>query len=215
MAIVDQKLSEQYELIHKSKHYEAADEFRPHLQIAVAELRPSSILNYGCGQTNLHNELNLFGAQYFRYDPGIPELSELPVQRVDFLINTDVLEHVPEENLDDVIGHLASISENALINISTRPASEVLRDGSNAHCTIKSPQEWLVILKRHFPRVELTSVRERHSCLFLTWPSSMAEAMTLLNQVPGLRKNLARSNRTLFEGMKKEIGRLKRRLSRA
>lgn len=213
MSVVDRDLQAHYRSIHRSKSYGVSgDAFRPHVQVAVAELRPATVLNYGCGQTRLHEEIELFGARYFRYDPGIEEFSVLPLEKADFLINTDVLEHIPRASLDDVVGRLASLSQKALINISTRRAAEILPDGTNAHCTILSPEEWQGVLRRHFPVVELVSVRPGYSCLFLTWKSPLAEAIALLDEVPALRRRLAKAERSIGTSVMKELRRLQKRV---
>ena len=52
MGIVDKVLIAQYESLYKNKRYGVSGhEFLPHIQVLIAELRPDSILNYGCGQT--------------------------------------------------------------------------------------------------------------------------------------------------------------------
>lgn len=219
MTVVDKTLAVQYEAIHANKSYGVSGNlFLLPIQTLITELHPKTILNYGCGQTTFHEHLNLLGATYYRYDPGRPEFSKLPVEKADFLINTDVLEHIPEAQLDEAISKMASISQYALINIATRPAKEILPNGENAHCTIKTAEEWLPILQRHFPNVQIVHVKPGFSALFLTWDSpvkEVVEALTdMLIEMPLLKKRLAKAERSLSDRINAEFQRFKRRLSK-
>jgi hypothetical protein len=54
----------------------------------------------------------------------------------------DVLEHIEPDLLDNVLDHLASLTELVLLaTVHTGPASKVLSDGRNAHL-IQQPMEW-------------------------------------------------------------------------
>ena len=213
MSIADKVLAAQYESLHKNKRYGASGhEFLPHIQILIAELRPDSILNYGCGQTRLQEHLELFGAKYYRYDPAIPEISKPPVDNVDFLINTDVLEHIPEEDLDSALSTISSISQHVFFNIATRSAVQILPNGKNAHCTIKTAMEWKWLLGAYFPDVELIFDRPGHSCIFLTWHSRLKELVTFVAEFSLIKKKFKYYERPFFSRVKKRFSRLKRRL---
>ena len=211
----DKTLAVQYQALHASKAYgTSGNVFRLPIQVLIAELKPGSILDYGCGRTTLHEQLNVFGATYYRYDPGIPELSELPVDGADFVINTDVLEHIPEAQLDAILSHIASLSQHVFFNIATRPAKEILPNGQNAHCTIKLATEWEDVLRPYFPDVEPVVTRPEHSVLFLTWDSPLKEAVVELVEARILRKKVMKAEKTITERVRDEGARLRRRLSR-
>jgi hypothetical protein len=54
----------------------------------------------------------------------------------------DVLEHIEPECLDNVLDHIASLTEAvAFLSIHTGPALKKLPDGRNAHL-IQEPAEW-------------------------------------------------------------------------
>ena len=59
----------------------------------------------------LEQSLDLDGAIWVRYDPAIPELSTIPIERADFIVNTDVLEHIPEQDIGDVLEHISAPPE--------------------------------------------------------------------------------------------------------
>ena len=73
----------------------------------------------------------------------------MSVYRADVVINTDVMEHIPAEDINEVLGHIKSLSNNVFFNISTRPANQKLPNGENAHCTVWSDEKWL--RKKFFP----------------------------------------------------------------
>lgn len=120
-----------------------------------------SILDFGCGKSNLSELLeskcqNLEGEyQFFLYDPAVPEISTIPLDSADFLINTDVLEHIYEEDINKVLKDIFSVSEICYFNISTRLASTILPNGENAHCTVRKASWWLEKIKEFCPNAEL------------------------------------------------------------
>ena len=78
------------------------------------------------------------------YDPAVPEFAAPLFGQFDGVICTDVLEHVPEDELPDVIGDLVRLSRMwCFVSVCCRPArpNKNLPGGRNAHVTIR-PQEW-------------------------------------------------------------------------
>lgn len=107
----------------------------------IEEVQPATILDYGCGRGELANALAPIRVS--GYDPGIPGREGMP-KPCDLVVCTDVLEHVEEDMLDNVLGHLNALTGKALyLVIATRPANAVLPDGRNAHLLVKSPDWWL------------------------------------------------------------------------
>ncbi len=103
-------------------------------------------IDYGCGQAQAwteHRLQKLFDLDgVTRYDPGIVKFSKKPQVPADLVLCIDVLEHVPEECVDEVLEEISSLSKKVIFfNISTRLSTKILTDGSNAHATVK-PREW-------------------------------------------------------------------------
>lgn len=103
-------------------------------------------IDYGCGKArawSYHNLAGLFGLdKVVLYDPGVEQYSTRPADSCDLVLCIDVLEHVPEECVDEVLIDICSLAKKAVfLNISTRPASKRLVDGTNAHATVK-PKHW-------------------------------------------------------------------------
>jgi len=117
-----------------------------------------SILDYGSGKGVLYQQENLklpdgraipsvkafWGVDDIRlYDPGVEEHAARPQGRFDGLVSTDVLEHIPEEDIDWVLGECFAFARKFVyMNIASYPAQKVLPNGWNAHITIKSPEWW-------------------------------------------------------------------------
>ena len=103
-------------------------------------------IDYGCGKAqawSFHKMQVLFGLdKVVLYDPGVEIYSNRPTEPADLVMSIDVLEHVPEDCVDEVLIDICSLAKKAVfLNISTRPASKRLVDGSNAHATVK-PKHW-------------------------------------------------------------------------
>lgn len=104
-------------------------------------------LDYGCGHAGAWKNGNMkriLGIdKIFLFDPGVDEYSKKPNKKVDLVLAIDVLEHVPEDAVDEVIADINNYATKAIyLHISTKSAKKTLIDGSNAHATIKSKQWW-------------------------------------------------------------------------
>ena len=142
------------------------------LEMAGAQIgKDAHILDYGCGQSRLVDVLDLgYPAKLVRYDPAIPEVSTRPAEVFDLLINIDVLEHIEEKDLDEVIADMRSLCRNALIIIDTKLAVTLLADGRNAHVTVRPADWWHARLSRHFPYLEGITTARYTRAGFRTWP---------------------------------------------
>ncbi len=103
------------------------------------------ILDYGCGNSKLVDGIlpdkNLTRE---RWDPAIPEYSTRPTPwKFDLVFCTDVMEHVPEENVIPTLVDIRNASKNALIIPHLGRASQHLSNGDNSHVTQKPVEWWL------------------------------------------------------------------------
>jgi len=104
-------------------------------------------IDYGCGKAkawSFHQLQLLFGLDKVSlYDPGVQQYSVRPAEPADLVLCIDVLEHVPENCVDEVLIDICSFAKKAVfLNITTRPAGKNLVDGTNAHATVKPKQWW-------------------------------------------------------------------------
>lgn len=168
------ELIQEYRQIHASRSYGTTAIrnlrfIRPEIEL----LRPGTILDYGCGQSNFIDALKLdYPVELHRYDPAIPEIAEKPEMIADLLTNIDVLEHIEEADLDEVIGDMRASCRNAIIIIDMSPAKATLSDGRNAHVTLKPRDWWHARLARHFDYLEPIATARSSRAGFKTWPRS-------------------------------------------
>jgi predicted TPR repeat methyltransferase len=130
----------------------------------------SSLLDYGCGSCCLRkggkgktsesegleakfNKANRY-VHYAEYDPAVKAKCALPRSTFDFVVCTDVLEHIEPECLDDVLAHIFSLTiKSAFFVISLKEANKFLPDGRNAHLLIHSREWWEKKIGEYFKDV--------------------------------------------------------------
>lgn len=114
-----------------------------------------TVLDYGCGKAlgwrrgNYHHMLGLDKRNIYLYDPCVKEFNIAP-HSADLVVCIDVMEHIPESSVDDVLKEIFSISKKAVyFSISHRPANKLLPNGVNAHLTVKPEEWWADKIKQH------------------------------------------------------------------
>lgn len=124
------------------------------------EIDAKSAIDYGCGKCNQYRQFNLMfdgkpyqgledalGFEVYKYDPAIKGHHKPPTEGADLVWCTDVLEHIPEEDIGWVVGFLFSLARKGLfVTVGNYPAKKHLPNGENAHVTVK-PFEWW---QKHF-----------------------------------------------------------------
>lgn len=138
-----------YRELHKTDEFPGT-ELAPHVDAIAAlvkQTNSTTLLDFGCGKGQQYSIDNLHecwgGILPTLYDPGFPEHDVKPDGLWDGVICTDVLEHVPEAAIRDVLGDIISRSNKfVFLNVSIRVARAVLPNGENAHCTVKPPEWW-------------------------------------------------------------------------
>ena len=82
------------------------------------------------------------------YDPAVPEYEELHDGPLRGIYSTDVLEHIPKEQLPEIFDHIFTRAERfVFLAICTRPAIAVLPSGENAHCTVEPINFWKTMVE--------------------------------------------------------------------
>lgn len=128
-----------------TKGHKYIDEFLPHCR----KLQCVSLLDYGCGQNTVKNHLATLAPDIVvtSYDPAIPQHAEAPVP-AQFVICTDVMEHVEVRYVPNVLEHICSLTlAGAYFNIALVKAKRNLPDGTNAHITLYPWNWWMSHLK--------------------------------------------------------------------
>jgi hypothetical protein len=163
---------DQYRQMHAAGRYGASSvNTAPYIIPHIRQLRPASVIDYGCGQSALPDMIQDSGVPtVHRYDPAIPAYAERPAA-CDLLVCIDVLEHVPEPALDVVLSDMAGLARHALLIIDIEPAPQFLPNGENAHCTVRPPEWWRALLARHYGCLEPFFSKPLARARFKTWPT--------------------------------------------
>ena len=150
MLITEGYKTQQSEL-HDGGNYGTMGE-TPYVQMVanvVNKLDVRHLLDYGCGsRLSLYKQLGekqLIGHpfKYQAYDPCVEKYSTPPVP-AEMVVSLDVLEHIEEDCIDDVLDHMMRMTEAVgFFSIDTGPAQKKLSDGRNAHVLQRPPEWWL------------------------------------------------------------------------
>ena len=166
MVLVNPRTVDQYRILRARKTYGTTGAGKwGEVQDCVDQLRAKTALDYGCGRSGLADLLDVPCA---RYDPAIPEYAELPTEKVDLVVCTDVLDHIPSDDIGDVLAHIRSLSPFAFFHISTRLAVQILPNGENAHCSVYPAAEWLKCIRWHYHEARIVAEGDA-SVTVVTW----------------------------------------------
>lgn len=131
-----------------------------------------TVLDYGCGKGALIKRLakTYPEIKFYGYDPCVDGYTTLPdVKHFDLVLCTDVLEHVPLLEIDDVVKEISGLSQYVMFALDHCKAYAELPDGTNAHCTIK-PISWYVSkFDKHFNELTVLECREKFKHIVLTY----------------------------------------------
>ena len=163
----------------------------------------ATLLDYGAGKATLYQDapgepagsrLKVMpqwpGALVTCYDPGYEPFAGPYDDHYDGVISTDVLEHIPAEDIPWVLHHLFSVARRFVYAVAAcYPAKKILPDGSNAHCTIRTPDWWagqMALVARAYPGVAWTLCTQEKS------PLAFEQRKKLLK--PGIRNRFFTGN---------------------
>jgi hypothetical protein len=143
--LLSEEYFEQLELFHtiRPHSFGMASNIRNFEQwIDMYEIK--TFIDYGCGKGCLVNTINdLYPNSCIGYDPGLKKWREVPKEKKEMLICTDVLEHIEPDYIINVLKHMDSLfTKVAYLLIATSAAKKSLPDGRNAHLIQKKPEWW-------------------------------------------------------------------------
>jgi len=186
-------LIEQHRILHESQRYGTGSERLFHRIQSVIEgcFCLGSILDYGCGRSRVVDwlaKVNLTKA--FRFDPAIPEYNKRPLHKSDFVLVTNVLEHIPEDAIDATLTDIRVLAGNAYFHIATVSDNVTLPNGATSRCTIRPREWWKEKLKLHFKRVRDVASNSKDWCAFATFDwKSLRERKT--QEITRIQERLA------------------------
>ena len=163
-------LIEQYRKLHESGPYGRGDQQVTETLakwIAASGMRVESALDYGAGQSYLIDYLFPSDVEKVRYDPAIPEIAEKPQGRFDVVTCTDVMGHIPQDEVAGVVSEIAGYAFVALFVTYLGKASTILPNGENAHCTQRPTEWWQGRLLRHFEAVRQIPSPRKEKAFFV------------------------------------------------
>jgi 2-polyprenyl-3-methyl-5-hydroxy-6-metoxy-1,4-benzoquinol methylase len=142
----------QYKQLHKTSKYGTSSgrQLLSPVQNLIDKIKPQSVLDYGCGQSDLYKLLRGVG-RVVRYDPAIAGIDTLPEGEFDLVLCTDVMEHIPEDTVDEVLEDLHRLGKTVYVVISCIEAYAKLPNGENAHTTVKRPEWWAQRISKYWP----------------------------------------------------------------
>jgi len=158
---------DQYRVLHAAGKFPGVSimPFVGDIADLVGEFQSVTLLDYGCGKGLQYSRDKIYKAWGNHaptlYDPGVPALATKPTGQFDGVISTDMLEHVPIDELDAVVTEIAAYAKQwVFLSVCCRPAKSLrFPDGQNIHVTIKPFAWWLDVLNPYFSGVHL-EVRE-------------------------------------------------------
>ncbi len=145
-----------------------------------------TLLDYGSGKGQSYQQKDIeiagqvapslkeyWGLDQIRcYDPGYEPFSQLPRERFDGVISTDVLEHITEPDLPWILDEMFGFARRFVFaNIACYPAKKNLPNGQNAHCTVRPPDWWKGMI--HAVAMRHTDVSYRFSLATRTGPKKV------------------------------------------
>ena len=134
---------------------EALAEYKHNVFNLIKENNVKNILDYGCGKAKFHSILfnnkkvpgSPMGIDITPYDPAVPEFANKPIGQYDLVLCVDVMEHVQEDKVEEVLKDIFTFSNRVFLTITCYAATQTLVNGKNAHYTIKEPDWWKEKLK--------------------------------------------------------------------
>jgi len=134
---------------------EALAEYKHQIFNLIKENNIKTILDYGCGKAKFHSILfnnrkvpgSPMNISITSYDPAVAQFSNKPTGQYDLVLCIDVMEHVQEDKVDEVLKDIFTYSNKVFLTITCYAAKQILTNGKNAHYTVKDPDWWKEKLK--------------------------------------------------------------------
>lgn len=148
-------LLEQYRQLHRDETAFPGRSLLPCAHVVntlIRKHRSTTLLDYGCGkglQYLVDRVQDWWGVTPTLFDPAVPKWAARPAGRFDGVICTDVLEHIPELELDATLDDIFGFARQwVFLTVCCRPARRLLPNGMNAHCTVMPEDWWRAVLER-------------------------------------------------------------------
>ncbi len=136
-----------------------------HIDDLIKDTKTETLLDYGCGKAEVYEINDWHWPKPTLYDPAIPEYEKLPDGPFDGVISTDVMEHIPKEQLPEVVIQIFSRAKKFVyLGIATAPSKTILSNGENAHCTVEPIEFWVSMIEKHVPKKVYSHIKTYGEC---------------------------------------------------
>lgn len=150
-------ISREYREIQSEEHESDAtwgtssSVYADHVTQIINKFHITDMLDYGAGKgalaKNIHPSHKI---EVSEYDPCIEHISASPCPH-ELVTCTDVLEHIEQDYIYDVLNDLKRVTEKfGYFSVSTVKAKKVLSDGRNAHLIVEQLEWWLPKIMSRF-----------------------------------------------------------------
>jgi hypothetical protein len=162
-------ISEEYKNILKTLYQKRTfteknfwyDDFKKFLS---DEIKPNSILDFGCSHGASLKKIKedfSYIQKIHGYDPGVEEYEEKPKHVYEYLLCTDVIEHIEPEYLEETLSYIDSLfTRKAWVIIACYPAKKKLLDGRNAHLIIEDSEWWIQTFNKNMLSSKIISIEK-------------------------------------------------------
>ena len=159
---------ELYKQHHKENEiYGNGGALKFHLRLladVILETKSKTLLDYGSGKGSIYYDRSIQkhwgGIMPSLYDPAVPEFEKLPDGPFDGVYSIDVMEHIPHEEVPEVLEQIFDRAERfVFLGIATDVSKTILPNGENAHCTLEDIDWWEEIVNRYRPTDIPTHIR--------------------------------------------------------
>ena len=184
---------------------EALAEYKHQIFNLIKENNIKTILDYGCGKAKFHSILfnnrkvpgSPMNVNITKYDPAVAQYANKPTGTYDLVLCIDVMEHVQEDKVDEVLKDIFTYSNKVFLTITCYAAKQILTNGKNAHYTVKDPDWWKEKLKVY---------DGKHTTIFQTKPNRGGDVVNKEEWKPNKTtiKKLEKNDKTLDESQKEK-----------
>ena len=167
---MNKHLIEQYKQLYNQKPtYGASSKKIFDIILPIVEkYAPSSILDYGCGKSPLVDMINeKTGIKIYKFDPVFEEYNNLPQKNVDFVICTDVLQHIPVNELFENLKEISNCGNICFYKIKCTDHPTKFPNGEPTNITIFDKNKWKKILLNFYNDIKEIEYFDETSVIYL------------------------------------------------
>jgi hypothetical protein len=147
--------AKEYDRLHKAGFFNGISclKQKDAVKQLVVDTDSKTVLDYGSGkghQYTVHNINKYWNVSVDCYDPYVKDFCVLQDKVYDGVICSDVLEHVPEDDLDEALGNIFKrATKFVFLCIFIGLAKKKFSDGTNVHVNLKTEDDWINRVAKH------------------------------------------------------------------